>query len=672
MTGAGIEISRRNLLKSGVVFGISAISPFLIFRSGHAAAGELQMVPAEPNPNGAFERLFLLKGDPLAGPVNTIITEAGSPVPAPSLAAGERRVLRLMHFNDLHNHITDTHAAKGDSHRFSQMVKKVRAARAEAADNEIVLFVSGGDDHTGSVFDELLGWSPEGFVADASYRVYSAAGVDISVLGNHEFDRGCEMLKLGIEKDARFPVLSANVYGSKFMEMNRDYVCAAIAEAKGLRIGFIGLTTAVDTRVGQPSDPTFAVSSPVDAVSNILPAVASISDVVVILSHCGYGSGNHMSGKAATDRKIGQGDFDIAAAAGRLTDKPVVLIGGHSHTRLNADGIDPDNMIEGVLITQAEANGQFLGEIAMSIAAENGRKAWFSSVSLHPVKGRDNRVKADDPKYAGLEHDEDFDAEFEASHVAPLLAALDEKLKDVIGTVEGADLVSSERTIADRYIRECAIGNFMNDALVDRSTTFANGRIDFAVFNATGLATGVAEGPLTFKQWFDVMPYADNVHVATMTGAQIRDMLDNNAKRILRPEEAAKGDVKLDSFVSRGFLHFSSGIRYRVDYGNSAAEARAVEILLNDQPIESQLDKTFQVAFSTYIALGGFGEAWNGKPIAGGVPGDIVSMDLRKLDYLHTGLVYRNEIIAFIRDKGVVSTATGARLDGRLKTTEAS
>lgn len=666
MAGAGNHLSRRSILKSGVVLGLAAAAPAILFRDrAAAAAGELLMVPATPNAGGGFERLYLLQGDPLAGPVSAIVTESGNPVPAPSLAPGARRVVRMLHFNDLHNHITDTHATKGDTHRFSQIVQKVSAARAAAADNEVVLFISGGDDHTGSVFDELLGWSPDDFVADAAYRVYSAAGLDIAVLGNHEFDRGAALLKTGIVKDARFPVLSANVTGSRHMAMNADYVPAAIAEAKGLRIGFIGLTTPVDTRVGQPADPTLAVASPVTIVRNVLPAVAAVSDVVVILSHCGYGSGNHQSGKAGTDRKIGEGDFDIAAAAAALTDKPVVLIGGHSHTKLNADGIDPRNLVDGVLITQAEANGRYLGEIVVSVGEGAAPGAWFSSVSLHPVKARDNRVAATDARYAELEHDGDFDAAFEAAHVAPLLAALDAKLTEKIGSVAAGAPVSTAQTIADRYVRECAIANFMNDALVARSPTFANGAIDFALFNATGLSAGVDAGPLTFRQWFDVMPYADNVHVATLTGAQIQALLDNNAKRLLRPEEMQ--GVALDSFVSRGFLHFSRGIRYRIDPGASAAEARAVDVTLNGQPIAAVMDKPFTLALNSYVALGGFGEAWNGKPIAGGVPGNIASVDLRGLDYLHTGLVYRNEIIAFIRDAGTISDATGAVFDGRLK-----
>ncbi|MCY0151754.1 hypothetical protein OEG86_05305 [Hoeflea alexandrii] len=86
MTLANIQFSRRNLLKSGAVVGLTAMSPFLTFRSGAAAEGELQMVAATPNPNGAFERLFLLKGDPFSGPISTIITAEGNPVPQSSMA----------------------------------------------------------------------------------------------------------------------------------------------------------------------------------------------------------------------------------------------------------------------------------------------------------------------------------------------------------------------------------------------------------------------------------------------------------------------------------------------------------------------------------------------------------------------------------------------------------
>nr|WP_319484119.1 5'-nucleotidase C-terminal domain-containing protein [uncultured Cohaesibacter sp.] len=662
---ASSSLSRRSLLLGGAAIATSAaFSPILTFRANATPmAGELQLVPATPNPNGVIDKLFLLKGDPLAGQIKTIVAEDGSPVPAPVLKDGERRVLRVLHFNDMHNHITDLHGKKGDTYRLAQMVKLVKDARTNAADNEAVLFVSAGDDHTGSIFDELMGWTPEEFVADASYRAYSAAGVEIAALGNHEFDRGAALLKKGKDSDATFPLLSANVHSSGYMKRDEDYTAAAIADIKGLRVGIIGLTTNIDTRVGQPNDPTLAVERPVTALANILPAVSEVSDVVVILSHCGYGIGQHKSGKAATARAIGDGDFAIAEIAAKLSQKPVVVVGGHTHTKLNETGIDENNLKEGVLITQALAHGQFLGDIAISIAANQGRKDWYNSVSLHPIKASDKRVTSDDPKYLSLQQQGDWDEAFEDAVVAPLLKQLDSKLAETIGTVD-TEALGRDVTIASRYIGESALGNFMNDAVVARSKTFPGGKVDFALFNATGLSAGVEKGPLTFKAWYDVMPYADAIHVATMTGAQLRDMLNNNAVRLLRPEEAE--GVDLNGFVSRGFLHFSSGIRYEIALGADAKSAKAVNITLNGQPIEEVLNKTFTLAINSYIAFGAYGETWNGKPISGGVAGDIQSFDLRELDYDHTGLVYRNEVIAFIRDQKVITQANGAKLDGRL------
>jgi len=83
-------------------------------------------------------------------------------------------------------------------------------------------------------------------------------------------------------------------------------------------------------------------------------------------------------------------------------------------------------------------------------------------------------------------------------------------------------------------------------------------------------------------------------------------MPNSNARRVLRPEELAGTD--LTGFVSRGFQHFSGGIRYRIAFGASAPEARAEGITLAGTPVEEVLDQDFTLAFNSYIALSAFGE----------------------------------------------------------------
>jgi 5'-nucleotidase/5'-nucleotidase/UDP-sugar diphosphatase len=53
--------------------------------------------------------------------------------------------------------------------------------------------------------------------------------------------------------------------------------------------------------------------------------------------------------------------------------------------------------------------------------------------------------------------------------------------------------------------------------------------------------------------------------VTHMTGAQIKEMVMNNAQRIVRSEEL-EGDnaLELEGYISRGFLHFSKELRYTI------------------------------------------------------------------------------------------------------------
>ena len=55
-----------------------------------------------------------------------------------------------------------------------------------------------------------------------------------------------------------------------------------------------------------------------------------------------------------------------------------------------------------------------------------------------------------------------------------------------------------------------------------------------------------------------------------------------------------------------------------------------------------------------YLALGAFGERWNGRPISGGVAGSPPGFDLRALPRQNTGLVFRNEIAGFIQAAGMI------------------
>ncbi|HDN26784.1 MAG TPA: bifunctional metallophosphatase/5'-nucleotidase [Thioploca sp.] len=613
----------------------------------------------KPNPKGGFESLYFLDGDVANLELDKFYDfQMGKGVIPPQQAKfekGKEIVLRIFHFNDLHHELRSVHSKKGDTHRFSQMVKIVNDARKNAKDNEIVLFLSAGDDHVGNPFDELLGFDADSFETSAAYTAFSAAGLDASVIGNHELDKGTALLAKAIKQDADFPVLSANLFGSKNLS-SAHYHPALIGVAKGLRVGIIGLTTKHETLLKTKEDPKLDAGELLKTLENTISYVDELADVIILLTHVGY-NGEH---------PLDVGDIEIAEAAAKMTAKPIVVIGGHLHLPINTEGL---NVVDtSVPILEAGAKGSHLGEAIYSLLPTDEGLRYHLTARLIPLKKRDDRVKPDDPTYNDYEHDDDLDMDFEKKVMAPLYAKLDGKLKEVIGEAGGSDDLTTTQNIADRYVGETVMANFMNDAIVAQSVNFPekDGKsqlVDIAVFNATGVNGGVEpNSDITFNDWYSVMPYADMIVVIPMTGQQIKDMVMSNAQRIVRPEES----LNLEGFVSRGFLHFSSGLRYTIKLNSDVTKAVAKNITLNGEPIEDLLKQTFNVAFSDYVSVRG-AEGWSGGKVGAGLPDDVIGFDLAALDKNDTGLVYRNEIIAYIKENVFVDDSTGAVKDERVK-----
>ena len=322
-----------------------------------AQPGRLRLTRATANPAGGLDALYLLTGDAHSAPVTGIDADPGV---IPGAATGTRR-LRLFHFNDLHNYLQCPDPDAGNAQLFSRIVHRCRVARDSAAPDEIVRLLSGGDDHTGTPLDDLLGWSPEELIIDPAYAAYSAAGVDAATLGNHDLDRGGGVLAAGIRRNAAFPILSANIHGSTSLIAGRDYFPGAIAVSRSLRIGLIGLTTVIDTRTATASDPGLVVGSPLSTLRNMLPALAAMTDLVIVMSHCGYGGDDPATARASGADYLAEGDVAIARLAASLTDRPLLVLGAHSHTVLNANGLGPGTLIDGVPIIQAGGQGSHVG-----------------------------------------------------------------------------------------------------------------------------------------------------------------------------------------------------------------------------------------------------------------------------------------------------------------------
>jgi 2',3'-cyclic-nucleotide 2'-phosphodiesterase (5'-nucleotidase family) len=84
---------------------------------------------------------------------------------------------------------------------------------------------------------------------------------------------------------------------------------------------------------------------------------------------------------------LAEGDVAIARLAAKLTDRPVLVLGAHSHTVLNAAGLGPESLIDGVPIVQAGGHGSHLGEFEAALAVDSTREHWSFAARLHPLAG---------------------------------------------------------------------------------------------------------------------------------------------------------------------------------------------------------------------------------------------------------------------------------------------
>lgn len=614
--------------------------------SSEAGTSVLTLTKGIPNPAGNLDEVYILRGR-LNGP-DIVIDD--SLVRLPEASDNAPDILHIFHINDLHSNIMKFHA-KGNTHVLAQMKQMLDNSRASLGENEAMLFVSAGDDHIGASIDELLGNNYKEFKKSAVYIANSAAGMDFATLGNHEFDKYTPTLVSMIRQDAKFPVVSSNIRNSQY---DLPTAVAAIGVENGLRVGIIGLTIPTETALHTALDPTIDAMDPKEALTYLVPALEPYCDVILVLSHNGYENSNRYT--------LSTGDADIARLLGSLTTKPAVVVGGHTHEALNKSGLESANVYAGIPVVQAGQYGEYLGEVVI----DAGGDVPAYTAQLHPILS--GRATTDGTPY---ESESDYDTTYQKNVIDPIYAELEEKLREVIAQTEDNELVSDERNMLDRYIGECAFANFMNDAIVARSKSFNTGSVDFSIFNSTGIRGLLPGSTVTFQDIYSMLPYADTISVVRMKGQDIKDILENNAARVI-PKEAFLGfggETDPAGFVETGFIHFSSGIRYTIVPGETPDMNTIRDVTLNGQDIDSVLDQTYTVAVSSYLAIGRGG--WQGAAVGQGIPESFIGYDLKKLcaeNGHDLGLVFRNELIEYIKDDaaGFIGGTTGVVKDGRL------
>lgn len=473
-------------------------------------------------------------------------TGAGAHRGAPPLDS-----LILLHSNDTHARLMPFPADDGE--RVGGAAARAALIERERRRPGRTLLLDAGDVFQGTPYYNFFRGVPD-------YRAMSLMAYDAGALGNHDLDDGPAAWQRA-SAHARFEILSANVFGAAESSWAKSggevpapdrhgshwiggqrvpdgaplrYLTHpfVIRDVGGRTVALFGLTTEEVTHiVAVGPNGGVAVADPVAVARRLVPELRRKADLVICLSHLGLD----------TDRELARRVSGID-----------VIIGGHSHTRLDRPILVPNatpNGYHGTAIGQASYRGEFLGRIALYF--EGGHLSRYSGqlLRVRPAEGEDPRV---------------------AALLRPYADSIEGAMSQVV--------FHSPARIPSSRLREgeTPLGNFVADVIRDAAGA------DIAIINSGGIRAAIPAGSVTVGDVYSTLPFDNRIVAVPMPGWRVRELLDFAARRI------GKG----------GFAQVS-GVAFVI------RSDRATYVRVNGKPLDS--DRIYRVATVDFLYEGGDG-----------------------------------------------------------------
>lgn len=243
-------------------------------------------------------------------------------------SASFAKVIQIIHTNDLHSYFQGTRGGKGG---YAQLKKVVDGLKAEASAQGIpTLYLDGGDFGEGSSFY----FSNHGV---DSLRALDILGVDVTVLGNHDFILGGRELRNQIKKAGlQATMLSANMAGKRWMGLKHLLPDYKDLQFDDIKIRVFGLTTN-EVHYMYPLRPLGYIKNPhKSGIKQAEKARKAGVDFTIALTHIGLSNDITLVEKSRTIDMVVGGHSHILLPRPMLTKNldgkliPIVQAGAHS------------------------------------------------------------------------------------------------------------------------------------------------------------------------------------------------------------------------------------------------------------------------------------------------------------------------------------------------------
>jgi 5'-nucleotidase len=517
--------------------------------------------------------------------------------------------LQILAFNDFHGHVepnTPGTIQVGQTRSGSTIVNQTVPAggaeyfathvKALRTTNSNTITVGSGD---------LIGASPllSGLFHDEpAIEALNVVGLDVSGVGNHEFDEGLaeiyRMMNGGCHPadgcqdgtpflGSVFGYLAANV----FFAGTDDTVLPPyeVRKVGNTKVAFIGMTLEGTPLIVTPSAlEGLEFRDEVETVNNLIANLKrnDIRTFVVLLHEGGFqnapfsnaNAAQNLPGWAGIDNcdNLGGAIVDIAK---NISDEVDVIVSGHTHAQYICRGA---NEIDGKLVTSAASFGRLVTDIDLVIDHES--KEVKSKTARNVIVTQD--VPKDPAVTAILDHYRAI-ANPIANRVVGSVTETLLSTRDAGGDPDGDGEAPLGNVIADAQLEATAATDFGGAVIAFMNPGGIRGPIRFEQISG-----GEQPGQVTFGELFTVQPFSNTLTVKTCTGANIQALLEQQF------DNPAAGQVRILT-VSRGF-------NYSYDRTRAAGD-RVLNntVTLNGNPIVDT--QSYRVQMNSFLATGGDG-----------------------------------------------------------------
>jgi 5'-nucleotidase len=257
---------------------------------------------------------------------------------APELEPGTKKI-SILHTNDTHSHIEPISGGRnnglGGVARRAALVNKVRE------ENPNTLLLDCGDIFQGTPYFNFYG-------GELEIKLMSMMGYDAATIGNHDFDNSIEGLYKQLP-NASFDFVISNYDFSNTL-MDGQIKSRKVIVKDGVRIGLFGVGIQLQGLVEPKMYKETVYNDPVEIAKDQARLLREEDhcDIVICMSHLGY---SYRGDKVS--------DLSLAAATSGID----LIIGGHTHTFLDAPEIVKNANGKNVMVNQVGCYGIHLGRI---------------------------------------------------------------------------------------------------------------------------------------------------------------------------------------------------------------------------------------------------------------------------------------------------------------------